>query len=378
VDSELHRLIAGFHASPYHVVFAATGGGTAAASLLLGVPGSSRTVLEVIVPYDERTLTEFLGHRPDQFCSAETSRKMADRACDRAKWLAPAERAMGLGCTASLVSDKPKRGDHRFHVTVRTDETCTTHSLTLVKGARDRKAEESVLDAVLLNLLAEAAGISPRVTVPLLPEEQIFVESRSLDGLSSLLQGKEASLWMTIDGQIRSIHPMPAALLPGAFNPLHAGHLRLASVAAELVGGPVAIELSVINVDKPPLGPAEIRHRLGQFVWQLPVTITRAATFDEKATLFPGVVFIIGADTAKRIVAARYYTNDERKMVAALAKIRAKNCRFLVAGRHEGEEFVALEDLPLPSDFRDLFAAIPQSLFSDPISSTALRGGAAS
>src|SRR3954469_2062257 len=90
----------------YQYVLGLTGGGTGAAAQLLNVPGGSRTLLEVVVPYHERALCEFLGRRPDQFCSADTSRLMAERAWDRARLLAPGQPVAGVGCTASLATDR--------------------------------------------------------------------------------------------------------------------------------------------------------------------------------------------------------------------------------------------------------------------------------
>ena len=42
------------------------------------------------------------------------------------------------------------------------------------------------------------------------------------------------------------------------------------------------------NVDKPRLEEPEIHQRTAQFAWQARVVLTRAATFREKAELFPG------------------------------------------------------------------------------------------
>src|SRR5437762_311819 len=116
MDPATHHLIEALHQAPYKCVLAVTGGGTQAAALLLNVPGGSRTILEIVVPYHERSLDDFLGHTPDQSCSEGTSREMARRAFERARWLTPGEAVIGVGCTASLATDRPKRGDHRFHL----------------------------------------------------------------------------------------------------------------------------------------------------------------------------------------------------------------------------------------------------------------------
>src|SRR5262249_50992194 len=192
MDPATQRLIEAVHRSPVQFVLAVTGGGASAGGLLLSVPGGSRTVLEILVPYHEQAFTEFLGHRPEQFCSAATGQAMARRALERARALVPGGPVLGVGCTASLATDREKRGDHRVHLTVQhTAGRQTCYALVLQKGARGREGEEAVLDAVLLNALAEACGVAERVDVPLLPGEAVQVEEcPGNDSLAALLRGE--------------------------------------------------------------------------------------------------------------------------------------------------------------------------------------------
>jgi hypothetical protein len=167
--------------------------------------------------------------------------------------------------------------------------------------------------------------------------------------------------------------PRPTILLPGSFNPLHAAHLKLADVASQRLGRPAAFELSVVNVDKLPLSRDEIERRLRQFAGRAPIWLTRAPTFVEKARLFPGVVFVVGADTAARVLSPRYCPDGN--LDAALTAIRAQGCRFLVAGRvDQAGRFLGLDDLSPPPSHRDLFEAIPPEMFRMDVSSTQLRG----
>jgi hypothetical protein len=374
MDPAIRRLIEALHQVPPKCVLAVTGGGAQAAGLLLSVPGGSRTVLETIIPYHDQALCDYLGRRPAQFCSVETARAMAVRAAERAEWLAPGESVVGVGCTASLASDRPKRGDHRFHVAISAALLHAVHSLTLSKGARDREGEEAVLDAVLLNALAEAFGVAERLELPLLPGEELHIEREPGSLLEAFYRGELPRLCVEADGRHSSASSLPPVLLPGAFNPLHRGHLDLAAVAGRLSGLPVAYELSVTNVDKPTLALEEARRRLAQFGWQAPVWLTRAPTFVEKARLFPGAVFVIGHDTAARILAPRYYQDSPGAMTAALQALRDAGCRFLVAGRLDAKgRFLCVEDLSPPEAFRDLFHGIAEEHFRLDLSSTQLR-----
>jgi nicotinamide mononucleotide (NMN) deamidase PncC len=376
MDPQQRALISAFHAAGLRCVVAVTGGGTGAVSWLLSVPGGSRSILEVIVPYDEGSLEEFLGQRPTSFCSPETARVMARRARERARWLAPGQAVAGIACTASLRSDRPKHGEHRFHIAIQTIQHTSIYSLILTKEARSREEEERVLDLVFLNALAESLDLVERVDVPLLPGEAVHTERHpSDDALAALEAGSLAVLCVERDGRFCTEAPRPQVLLPGSFNPLHAGHIGLAETAAELTGFPSAFELTIVNADKPPLSAEEARCRLAQFTWKAPVWLTRAPTFAAKAELFPGVIFVIGADTAERILQPRFYGGSEDDLDRAMNELRRRNCRFLVAGRVNAEgKFIDLDSINIPMQYRDLFTPIPASRFRIDLSSTQLRG----
>lgn len=176
------------------------------------------------------------------------------------------------------------------------------------------------------------------------------------------------------DGPVRADGPRPAAVLPGSFNPLHRGHTALAAAAGVRLGIPVAFELSVANVDKPELSPADVARRVAQFAGVGPVWVTRAATFAAKADLFPGVAFVVGFDTAVRLVDPRYYRDDPARRDEALSGLAAGGCRVVVGGRVDaGGVFRTWSAAGLAREFRGLFLPLTESDFRADVSSTDLR-----
>jgi len=370
------KLIQLIHQSPIRGVFAVTGGGASTIASLLAVHGASRTVLEAIVPYAEDALTQFLGTRPEPFCSSTCAAMIARRAWERATHLTNERPVVGVGCTASLATDRPKKGDHRAFIGIHTDDGARTVSIRFVKDARKRAEEESFVEALILNELAEIAKIPQRLNVPLLSWEKVEREVvASPTGWSSLLIGAQPWLCQEPDGRLRSDGVLPAALLPGSFHPLHAGHRQLAEIAERRLKRPVAFELSITNVDKPGLEAEPLRMRMHQFVELAPLWMSRAPTFVEKAKLFPGVLFVVGADTAIRIVDAKYYGDNVSKRDEAMGFLSQQGCRFLVAGRQDPKtgQFIAGGAITIPEVARDLFEFLREDEFRIDLSSTKLR-----
>jgi nicotinamide mononucleotide (NMN) deamidase PncC/nicotinic acid mononucleotide adenylyltransferase len=375
------RLIRRIHGSPLRIVLATTGGGSSAVEGLLAVPGASRTVLEGVVPYSAAALEQFLGAAPEHYCSQETARAMAMAAFQRALTLdvPPSESnavegaqnlaLAGVACTASLATDRPKRGPHRAHLAVQTATATVSQSIELAKGRRTRHGEEKLVGRLMINLVAQTAGLAERLPLSLLPEERLVVsQTVARQEWTHLLLG---NLPAVRHGPVTAAGRK--AIFPGAFHPRHAGHLQIAELAQRHLGAAVEYEIAMLNVDKPPLDFQEMEARLRQFGPQETLWFTRAPRFEQKAELFPGATFLVGADTIVRIGDPRYYGGDETARDRAVAHLAERKCRFVVFGRLMEQSFRSLSDLQLPAALAALCEEVPAAEFRADISSTEIR-----
>ena len=326
----------------------------------------------------------------------------------------------GFGGTASLATNRIKRGPCRAHLAVQTrthtfcgeislqgdranQEQALTeaaweilqNALGLTRSAPDQQAANAQAHSAQAGIAQ--AGSAERATFPRgaaqataqagiaqagsaeagmkANADAASAKAGGASGSRLALQSAQAPQdWQDlVTGRQRRIQTAPhdgLLLLPGAFNPLHDGHRRMMAHAEAKLGRAGAFELSIENPDKPMLDYLSIRDRLVQF--QHPVWLTRLPRFLEKARHFPGATFALGTDTLMRIADPRYY-GSVRERDRQLAEMLDLGTRFLVFGRLIGDTFQCLSDCPLPRALRDACIEVPQEQFRLDISSTELR-----
>ena len=405
-QSRLTPLIEQIHASPTKLVMYVTGGAIHAPTWLLSVPGASRTVLDVRIPYSHESLqglvkTNTARHAPEKSVSTEMAVAMAEAAFREATNLSPfGAPVLGVGVTCALATDRNRRGEDQAIV-------CTKDSSGKVmvvcqrfeKAGKDELDEQRALlrteqdmmaSSLVINAVAAGCGIA----------DSVADDSCTLDVLVPPLQDATDAIRKLLDGSGQTAEFSGGHIfldaprggrfyLPGSFNPLHDGHKEMLRAAIQHGGGKLAscalgsweggaFELAVQNADKGLLDEDEVARRVAQFVdADLPVVLTRAPLFTTKSELFPGSVFVVGCDTAVRLVQQKYYDDSASEMVRQFTTLVERGCSFLVAGRLDTEtgSYCSLQDVRVPEELTglDMFDGLDEMSFRNDISSTKLR-----
>ena len=375
MDIDLANTIREIHATRANTVVYCSGAGANSISWLLGVSGASRTVLESLVPYSNNSLIELLGYEPTQFFSKDVSVEMSRSAYERGLYLRDGnDSIIGIGCTAAISTDRVRHGDNGCFISVWSSFGITTYSLTLDRVRNNRDEEENIIARLIIKALAKALNIEDILALDLTGNEFLKIENNTYkDQISALMNCHIKSLVFDNNAIVDSDRRKFEALLPGSFNPVHDGHEKLAQVASDILGSEVVFELSLSNVDKPVLNEEKLRERISEISAIRSLVVTWADTFQLKSELFPGASFVIGVDTAMRILDPKYYGGQEVDMLNALSKINKQSCKFLVAGRRIKGQFYTIEDLNVPYMLQDMFQQISEDIFRLDISSTQMR-----
>ena len=430
MEPTLRAAVEAVHASPLRAVLNVTGGGAQSMGWVMAVPGASKTLIEAYVPYARESMIDCLGAEPAQYVSASTARDMAVAAYRRGARLRGGDRHLvGIGCTCALASSPPKKGPHRCHVATFGALGFAEYTLTMEKGRRDRWEEDGLASMLVVQALADAAAESEATgdvddinigniknknnkaaMIPIdvvgrhvvSPGDVMERTNRPLGDPLEYLASGECDVVEYTRGACTAVGVAPRSnncvVLPGSFNPLHDGHRGMLRAALALrPSGAVAVyELAVTNADKGTLPLDEVARRAAQFateeldigktetendgaiVHHPRLWLTRAPLYSQKAELMPGATFVLGHDTAVRLLNPAYY-GGKAGMANALNAIRSLGCSFIVAGRlgSEGDgegssaRFLTLDDVDVPEGFETMFEALGD--WRRDVSSTELR-----
>ena len=158
-------------------------------------------------------------------------------------------------------------------------------------------------------------------------------------------------------------------ILSGSFNPLHEGHIELLKASSKEFKKNPLFEISIKNVDKSEINFNDLMDRINQFRSLGKLVVTNSEKFEEKSKIFKESIFVIGYDTALRLVDNKYYNDDFKKSLKIIEK---NNCSFLVSGRFINKKYKKPNNINFEG-YDYLFNILSEEKFRLDISSTELR-----
>ena len=375
MNSNLEYSITRIHKSKTKLVMSVSGVGSQSINWLLSVPGASKTLLEASIPYSNESLNRYIGKIPGQYVSKTTALSMAKAAYIRGTQYGNNEMdIIGVSCTGAISTNRKRKGDNQAFIGLWGPRLKYVAHLILKKGERSRVEEEELVSSLIVQYIEEKLLGNSVLNVEINELESVSIDETEFSSdLDSLVNGHLSSITSAGSSLVGLDKSFKGGILSGSFNPIHQGHIELSKLASDILGAPIAFEISITNVDKPPLRSDEIKKRVSQFEKSETVILTCAPLFAEKSGIFPNSTFIIGNDTALRLVDPKYYDNNVQNMYTSLQKIKDTKCNFLVAGRLQNSEFKTISDMAIPEAFISMFKAIPESQFRMDLSSTKLR-----
>lgn len=365
-----HALIQQIHQSPCNIVMALSGIDNDVISDLISGENSEQSILEAVLLPNPQKLTRRLGHQTEDPISPESALAKAEMAYRRSEQiqLTPGKSTIGLSCLVESLHHQQGR-KFRCYLATQTKSTTRLYTLTSLEGAEF----ETEVNTLILKALLNTGPLNSFDYSP--PQEMTFrfEEEHAEEELQKVWNNQSHILWSLPNGSLKThLDEQPKGILSGSFNPLHEGHRHLRDAAEEWLENPVYYEMPITNAEKLPLDFLTIHQRRHQFKSH-PLALTNAPTFVQKVEFLRNVTFVVGADTAERIVQPRFYGGNMERMRQALETIRQAGCRFLVAGRKQGKEFLTLSDISIPNGATDLFEEFPESAFRRDLSSTEKR-----
>jgi nicotinic acid mononucleotide adenylyltransferase len=385
---EILNLVKMIHNSPQKIVLAVTGGGTEAIGELLRHGKGSDTILEAIVPYSKEALIDFIGKEPIRYASPDTAKDIAMSAYRRALYLNAKQEStsheilIGIGVTSKLTNVENEREGrkHEIHFAYQSYYKTGTSSMYL-KSSTTREEQEHITSDFIIEKVGRICVPDKKIELvslnDTLVEEIVDKEAeaersvadlllKTLENINSNKNCEPLKVDMGICDVKRKV------ILSGSFNPCHKNHVEMARIAANKYKEKICFEISLANVDKPPIDFISLKDRVNSIlehrdeIFMGNIYITNSPLFADKAILFPDSVFLIGADTLNRLFNDKYYRyGEDRKSL--LNHFQKYNVRFLVFQRKNSE---ISDDMNIP----DICDIVSMDMYTDDgTSSTTIR-----
>jgi hypothetical protein len=308
----------------------ATGAGAGLQQQLWETPGSSAYLSGCHFPYAMEEQEELLGFMPEHFVSEENAVDLASAAYMKA-YRFGGKKPIGIGITASVASEKIHRGEHRIFICTISDNGIKLFHRTLEKGMgiAQRIQDGQDCDAWGKWMLQDAA--------------KIISFSNAQDATELARKRFFGRPFFAANGKRLATLPKSKhlAMMPGAYNPPHEGHLSTAQHVLDDYNQTVVYEVTAEPPHKEPLSVQALLQRAKLLQGHDRLFTKSNPLYLDKANAYPGVPLVLGADAMVRMLDPKWGI----KLNDLFVKFDRLQTKLLVSGRLIGDKFITCDDI---------------------------------
>ncbi len=359
----------------HKLYIAATGAGAGLQDIIWANSGISKILIGSVFPYSQPDFNRFIGTElKGSYVSLEGALALANAGYCYAQEIAAIQgeldkEIISLGLSAAVVTSRELRGGTRVHLALRTRKTTLTASVTMSQSLLTRKEQGEICDLLGLNMILQATGI-PEIILPTFPHtsDEIIEDEGYLYLRPTLVRPGSIDVALPVfihaNGDITPfnndmLNPDLHVVYPGSFKEYHYGHDNIARAIKALGKEPV-LEITSTNADKIQIEDSELAWRALQFSGRWPAILRNdCSLFIDKARAYSGCSFVVGVDTAERLLDSKYYPNGIDSLDQVLMEFKQMSTKFYVISREKDGILKTCEDLNILAHYEKLFIPLP-------------------
>lgn len=354
----------------------ASGVGAGIQNYLWEVPGCSKYFVGATFPYATEEMDNFLGFKPEKYCSRNTAIQIAFESFYRAVDItdvAGSNFNIGVGMTGVVASTREHRGGNRIFCSIVTNTQVHVFSveLEMAVGFHARRRDGDISNFLAFYGIGKVLNMPfPEADLEIVKEFNFKHEIVPNDEAIELLL--EYPFWDCNNKRYRK-SDSDWAIFPGAFNPVHSAHKALAEEVIEKTKcGSVLYTVSIDNPHKPHLLVGDVLCRSKMLSGEDRLFTVGESYYIDKAKNWPTKIFIIGSDALERLLDPKWGPTTEEVLEA----FKRCSTRFYVSSRIMNGVEISLQSIfekyPIMNNYWYMFNKLETQI---DLSSSEIRNG---
>lgn len=382
------KLIDDLKSSNASLYICCTGGGSGIQDILWQEPGTSSFLVGASFPYSKEEFNSFIGfNKKEKYFSQKGAIELAMASYVKAREYCiqnpGKDNPIGIGLSAACTTDRDRKGFNgvfvatvnKFGIKTAFVGFPSTHLDIDIQRKYSRKDDGIFVDNIAKAAIADSIGKVLYIghiynTEELIGNYQKINERWISLVMKDFFPQEARELFFEhpyyCSSGIKSETPIflgQTIFQPGSYNPIHDGHRDIWWKTTNLTHVYPKYMITCDSVHKKALSVSEMLDRVAMIRLErfgiyknVSVLFTQNdPLFIDKAKKFPNCSFVIGYDTAERMLDPKWGP----EIIPMLHEFRRYGTKFYICGRIINGELKTIRDLSYPSYFSDIFIEVP-------------------